>query len=76
MEWRMRNIKFLVLIAPGLAQWRSSTRLETENGQIHQLHSMYTPFDAALPHGPNSGAAGIPNFHTVLTADFTAERRW
>ena len=25
--------------------------METENGQIHQLHSMYIPFAAALLHG-------------------------
>ena len=51
MEWRMRNINFLVMFARGLAQWRSRMRLETENGQIHQLHSMYIPFDAAKVHG-------------------------
>ena len=48
MEWCMRNNKFLVMIARGLPQWRSGMRLETENGLIHQLHSMYIPSDAAL----------------------------
>ena len=51
MERRMRNIKFLVMFARGLAQWGSQARIETESGQIHQLHSMYIPFDAALLHG-------------------------
>ena len=51
MEWRMRNIKFLWMFAWSLAQWRSPACIETENGQIHQLHSMYIPFDAALLHG-------------------------
>ena len=51
MKWHVRNIKFLVTFARGLTQWRSLARMETENGQIHQLHSMYIPLDAALLHG-------------------------
>ena len=51
MECGTRNIKFLVMFAQGLTQWTSEVLRETEDGQIHQLHSMYIPFDAALLHG-------------------------
>ena len=43
MERRVRNIKVSVIVARGLAQWRSQALIETKIGQIHQLHSMYIP---------------------------------
>ena len=51
MEWRVGNNKFSVMNARSLAQWRLRTRRETKNEQIHQLHSMYIPFDAAPLYG-------------------------
>ena len=51
MEWRVTNNKFSVMNVRGLAQWRLRTCRETKNEQIHQLHIMYIPFDAALLHG-------------------------
>ena len=76
MERRMRNIKALVIIARGLAQWRSQALMETKNGQIHQLHRMCVPLMRRCCMGAHTGPAGISGFHTVVTAGFTAQQRW
>ena len=76
MERHMRNIKVSVIIARGLAQWRSQALKETKNGQIHQLHSMYIPLMRRCCMGAHTGPAGISGFHTVVTAGFTAQQRW
>ena len=76
MERRMKNIKVLVIIARGLAQWRSQAFIKTKIGQIHQLHSMYVPLMRRCCMGAHTGPAGISSFHTVVTTDFTAQQRW
>ena len=76
MERRIRNIKVSVIIARGLAQWRSQALIETKNGQIHRLHSMCVPLMRRCCMGTHTGPAGISGFHTVVTAGFTAQRRW
>ena len=76
MERRIRNIKVSVIIAQGLAQWRSAALIETKNGQIHQLHSMCVPLMRRCCMGAHTGPAGISGFHTVVTAGFTAQQRW
>ena len=64
-----------VLIVRGLAQWRSQALIETKFGQIHQLHSMYVPLMRRCCMGAHTGPVGISGFHTVVTADFTAQQR-
>ena len=44
--------------------------------QIHQLHSMCIPLMRRSCMGAHTGPAGIPSFHTVVTAGFTAQQRW
>ena len=75
MERGMKNIKVSVIIARGLAQWRSHTFRKTKFGQIHQLHSMYVPLMRRCCMGAHTGPAGFSGFHTVVTADFTAQQR-
>ena len=75
MERRMKNIKVLVIIARGLAQWRSQAFIKTKIGQIHQLNSMYVPLMRRCCMGAHTGPAGISGFHTVVTTDFTAQQR-
>ena len=76
MERRLKNIKGLVIIARGLAQWRSQAFIKTKIGQIHRLHSMYVPLMRRCCMGAHTGPAGISGFHTVVTTDFTAQQRW
>ena len=75
MERRVRNIKVSVIMARGLAQWRSQALIETKIGQIHQLHSMYIPLMRRCCMGAHPGPAGMSSFHTVVTAGFTAQQR-
>ena len=74
MERQMRNIKFFVIIARGLAQWRSYLLTEKKMEQIHQLHSMCIPLMRRCCMGAHTGPAGISSFHTVVTAGFTAQQ--
>ena len=76
MERRMKNIKVSVIIARGLAQWRSQTFMKTKIGQIHQLASMYVPLMRRCCMGAITGPARISGFHAVVTAAFTAQQRW
>ena len=75
MERRMRSIKVSMIFARGLAQWRSEALIETKIGQIHQLHSMCVSLMRRCCMGAHTGPAGISGFHTVVTADFTAQHR-
>ena len=75
MELRMKNIKVSVIIARGLAQWSSEALIQTKIGQIHQLHSMCAPLMRRCCMGAHTGPTGISGFHTVVTADFTAQQR-
>ena len=75
MERRMKNIKVSVIIARGPAQWRSLAFIKTKIGQIHQLHSMYVALMRRCCMGAHTGPARICGFHTVVTADFTAQQR-
>ena len=75
MERRMKNIKVSVIIARGLAHWRSQVFIKNKVGQIHQLHSTYIPLMRRCCMGAHTGSAGISGFHTVVTADFTAQQR-
>ena len=59
MERRMRNIKVSVIIARGLAQWRSEALRETKIGQIHQLHSMCVPLMRRCCMGAHTLKAGF-----------------
>ena len=59
MERRMKNIKVSVIIARGLAQWRSQALIETKTGQINQLHTMYVPLMRRCCMGAHTGPAGI-----------------
>ena len=51
MERRMRNIKVSVIIARGLAQWRSQVLIETENGTDPATTQHVQSPDAPLLHG-------------------------
>ena len=59
MERRMENIKVSVIIARGLAQWRSQAFIKTKIGQIHQLHSMYVPLMRRCCMGAHTGSHPI-----------------
>ena len=75
MERHMKSITVSVINARGPAQWRSQAFIKTKIGQIHQLHSMYVPLMWRCCMGAHTGPAGISGFHTVVTADFTAQQR-
>ena len=51
MERRMRNIKVSVIIARGLAQWRSQALIETKNGTDPPTTQHVQSLDVALLHG-------------------------
>ena len=75
MERRMKNMKVSVIIARGLSQWRPQAFIKTTIEHIHRLHSMYVPLMRRCCMGAHTGPAGISRFHTVVTADFTAQQR-
>ena len=75
MERRMKNIEVSVIIARGLAQWMSEALIETKIGQIHQLHNLCVPLMRRCCMGAHTGPARPSGFHTVVTADFTAQQR-
>ena len=76
MEWRIRDIKFLVISFQGLVQWRSRARIDTENERIHQLNACTFPLMQRCCMGAHTGPAGISSLHTVVNTDFTAQQRW